>query len=185
MNLFLLLKWYQCREESPCYFVDLFSSSDDRPPTPEEVEQFWSLNLWKDPGSEPLVKKPVVFSICRSNHYFTVYFDYLAEEAWVFGRDYSIQKPRWERNASWTDWSGALYWNKIAGLFRWSVMSESPTSITTFDFPQVPDFFLVTLEAFNHSNTFNSERIGLWAICYEHRVTSDGIRIERSPDATS
>ncbi|KAG8217040.1 hypothetical protein J3R82DRAFT_7369 [Butyriboletus roseoflavus] len=136
MNLFLLTEWYRSMEDSYCYFVDLFMTSVSLYPEPEEIQQFRSHSgLFLNPQTRP-PQKPVVFIICRHQHYFTVCFDYELNHAWTFGRRIDPPTPgSLQINIGWDEWSGLMYWRRVAALFGWS-LSEINPMVTAYDFKQ-------------------------------------------------
>lgn len=137
MNFYLLLEWYENRSSSPCYFVDLFTIGDSRPADPSEIQRFRKLGLFiSDSSRAPM--KPVVLIICRNHHFFTLWFDYFKNEAWVLGRKITVRRPKLTYGSSWDEWKGHLYWEKIAQLFNWSwSIKTNPVQVNTYDFPQV------------------------------------------------
>ena len=137
MNLFLLTKWYSIMDEAYCNFVDLFMTSFTSYPEPEEILQFRSCSgLFPNPlASTP--QRPVVFIVCRNEHYFTVCFDYGSNHAWVIGQHIHPQTPAaLHDNVTWDGWDGLMYWWRIAALFGWPVSQLSP-KVTSYDFQQV------------------------------------------------
>ena len=136
MNLFLLTKWYRTKMDTYCYFVDLFMTVSFLPPDPEEIAQFQSYSgLLSNPRVPPPLK-PVVFIICRHQHYFTICFDYQSNHAWVFGRNPKPLTVGLGINVGWNKWNGLMYWRRVAALFGWPVSDVNPT-VNTYDFEQV------------------------------------------------
>lgn len=138
MNLYLLVEWYKRKVNHLCYFIDLFSTVSSSPPVDEDIERFWSHHLHREP-ERLLPKKPVVFIVLRSNHYFTVCFDYVEGSAWVFGKSINVQKEihlKGPLSCGWFGWDGSKYWTKVTRMFRWSPVPV-PTLVNTINFPQV------------------------------------------------
>jgi hypothetical protein len=117
LNLYLLVEWYQCQQESSCYFVDLWGTAGNQICDPEEISRFWSHILMEDKHSS-IPQKPVTFMICQHNHYFAVCFDYSTYTAWIFGRDIKVDDVTWSSGADWSTWKGPLYLRKLARLFQ-------------------------------------------------------------------
>lgn len=136
MNLFLLTAWFKTINHTYCHFVDLFMTSTSLPPEPEEIAQFRvSSGLYSNPQVSP-PQKPVVFIICRHQHYFTVCFDYQLNHAWVFGRSLDPSKAGLHPNAGWNEWDGLMYWRRVVKLFGWPVSSVNPR-VNEYNFEQV------------------------------------------------
>lgn len=141
INLFLLTAWYRSRENTYCHFVDLFMVASFLPPEPEEIARFRSYSgLFSNPWAQPPLK-PVVFIVCRHQHYFTVCFDYETNHAWVFGRNPFPPAAGLHTNIGWGEWNGLMYWRRVAALFGWPVSDINPT-VHAYDFKQVFIYFL-------------------------------------------
>ncbi|KAI9457356.1 hypothetical protein HD554DRAFT_2177716 [Boletus coccyginus] len=171
MNLFLLTESYKAINAACCYFVDLFMTASFLPPEPEEIAQFRSYScLFSDMHSLP-PRKPVVFIVCRHQHYFTVCFDYQLNHAWVFGRNPHSSMGSLHTHAEWDEWNGLFYWKRVAALFGWPVSEVNP-GVNAYDFKQV--FFPLHLDRSGiHSTTSVAERVGLWTHgSLDHTISS-------------
>ncbi|KAF8129371.1 hypothetical protein EV363DRAFT_1169043 [Boletus edulis] len=105
------------------------------PPETEEITQFRTYSgLFSDPLSPP-PPKPVVFIICRHNHYFTVCFDYQTNHAWTFGQDPNPTTAGLHTNVGWDGWNGLMYWRRVSALFGWPISDVNPR-VDVYDFKQ-------------------------------------------------
>ena len=138
INLFLLTEWYRILNDTYCHFVDLFMTASFIHPEPEEIAQFRSYSGLFSAGNAktPPPLKPVVFIICRHQHYFTVFFDYKSNHVWVFGRNPNPTSAGLHINVRWDDWNGLMYWRRVAALFGWPVSDVDPM-VNVYDLKQV------------------------------------------------
>ena len=136
MNLFLLTEQHMTMKDSYCHFVDLFMTASASPPDPEEIAQFRSRSGFFSDPLVPPPHKPVVFILCRHQHYFTVCFDYQSNHAWIFGQNPNPPTAGLYTNVKWDEWHGKMYWRRISALFGWQISKVDPI-LSAYDFKQV------------------------------------------------
>jgi hypothetical protein len=143
INLYLLDEWYSAKNVSPCYFLDLFATTNSQPPKPEDIDHYLTHKLFQNPDEPPPVK-PVVLLLSHNEIWFTVCFDYQTHRAYVFGSDPSVTVSGWSvGTTSWDPWVGRLYWIKVSKFFSSIQDHQMTVTIFNYHFAHVSFVFLL------------------------------------------